>query len=181
MMRRLFNISAALSLLLCVVVCVLWVRSYWRSDQLYWWRIDGMRAVASARGDVVMQLNLGDVSGRPADSNGLKYHRGMQPYSAPHYAVAYGPPETTDKFVNWQLGSLGWYTVRGPNGMRSATGVAPFWCIAAMASALPLGWTALRWRLLAALPWLRWRFSLRTLLIATTLVAVVLGIIAAIA
>ena len=29
----------------------------------------------------------------------------------------------------------------------------------------------------AALPWLRWRFSLRTLLIATTLIAVVLGII----
>ena len=30
---------------------------------------------------------------------------------------------------------------------------------------------------LAAVPWLRWRFSLRTLLIAMTLVAVVLGII----
>ena len=30
---------------------------------------------------------------------------------------------------------------------------------------------------LAAAPWLRWRFSLRTLLIATTLVAVVLGLI----
>ena len=30
---------------------------------------------------------------------------------------------------------------------------------------------------LAAAPWLRWRFSLRTLLIATTLVAVVLGMI----
>jgi hypothetical protein len=29
----------------------------------------------------------------------------------------------------------------------------------------------------AALPWIRWRFSLRTLLIATTLVAVVLGLI----
>jgi hypothetical protein len=29
---------------------------------------------------------------------------------------------------------------------------------------------------LAAFPWLRWRFSLRTLLIATTLVAVVLGL-----
>ena len=28
-----------------------------------------------------------------------------------------------------------------------------------------------------AFPWLRWRFSLRTLLIATTLVAVVLGLI----
>jgi|tagenome__1003787_1003787.scaffolds.fasta_scaffold19222441_1 hypothetical protein len=31
--------------------------------------------------------------------------------------------------------------------------------------------------LLATLSWLRWRFSLRTLLIATTLVAVVLGVV----
>jgi hypothetical protein len=31
--------------------------------------------------------------------------------------------------------------------------------------------------ILAALPWLRWRFTLRTLLIAMTLVAVVLGLI----
>jgi hypothetical protein len=30
---------------------------------------------------------------------------------------------------------------------------------------------------IAAAPWIRWRFSLRTLLIATTLVAVVLGLI----
>ena len=30
---------------------------------------------------------------------------------------------------------------------------------------------------IAAMPWLRWRFSLRTLLIATSLVAVVLGLI----
>jgi hypothetical protein len=30
---------------------------------------------------------------------------------------------------------------------------------------------------LATLPWLRWRFSLRTLLIATTLVAAVLGLV----
>jgi hypothetical protein len=29
----------------------------------------------------------------------------------------------------------------------------------------------------AAVPWLRWRFSLRTLLIATTLIAVVLGLV----
>jgi hypothetical protein len=41
----------------------------------------------------------------------------------------------------------------------------PHWCLILIASAL------------AAVPWLRWRFSLRTLLIATTLIAVVLGII----
>ena len=33
---------------------------------------------------------------------------------------------------------------------------------------------------LAVAPWLRWRFTLRTLLIATTLVAVVLGLIVAV-
>jgi hypothetical protein len=31
--------------------------------------------------------------------------------------------------------------------------------------------------LLSAMPWIRWRFSLRTLLIATTLVAILLGLI----
>ena len=28
-MRRLFTILSALSLLLCVAVCVMWARSYW--------------------------------------------------------------------------------------------------------------------------------------------------------
>jgi hypothetical protein len=49
----------------------------------------------------------------------------------------------------------------------------------------PFGWIALcpHWFLVTlcfafgAAPWLRWRFTLRTLLIATTLVAVVLGLI----
>ena len=34
MARRLFTLCSALSLLLCVAVCVLWVRSYWVSDFL---------------------------------------------------------------------------------------------------------------------------------------------------
>ena len=33
--RRLLNLLTALSLLLCVAVCVLWVRSYWHRDSLY--------------------------------------------------------------------------------------------------------------------------------------------------
>jgi hypothetical protein len=32
--RHVFTILSALSLLLCVATCVLWVRSYWRCDQL---------------------------------------------------------------------------------------------------------------------------------------------------
>jgi hypothetical protein len=34
MLRRLFTLLSALSLLLCLAVAVLWVRSYWRSDVL---------------------------------------------------------------------------------------------------------------------------------------------------
>jgi len=30
--RRLFNFAAAVSLVLCVAACVLWVRSYWRQN-----------------------------------------------------------------------------------------------------------------------------------------------------
>jgi hypothetical protein len=41
----------------------------------------------------------------------------------------------------------------------------PYWFVIAMSAAL------------ATVPWLRWRFTLRTLLIATTLVAVMLGLI----
>ena len=33
--RRMLNLLTLLSLLLCVAVCVLWVRSYWHWDGLY--------------------------------------------------------------------------------------------------------------------------------------------------
>ena len=36
MIRRLFNIACALSLILCAAAAVLWVRSYWRHDSLDW-------------------------------------------------------------------------------------------------------------------------------------------------
>jgi len=51
-----------------------------------------------------------------------------------------------------------------PNGARYFELILPYWLLT-----LPLV-------TLAAAPWLRWRFSLRNLLIATTLVAVVLGL-----
>ena len=43
--------------------------------------------------------------------------------------------------------------------------------------AVPYWWLVWPTSLLVMLPWIHWRFSLRTLLIATTLVAVVLGLI----
>jgi hypothetical protein len=43
--------------------------------------------------------------------------------------------------------------------------------------AIPYWFPVIIFATLAALPWLPWRFSLRTLLIATTLVAIVLGLV----
>jgi hypothetical protein len=43
---------------------------------------------------------------------------------------------------------------------------------------LPYWFLTLLFAATAGLPWIRWRFTLRTLLIATTLVAVLLGLIA---
>ena len=36
MIRRLFTLCSALSLLLCAAVCVMWVRSYFVQDSCYW-------------------------------------------------------------------------------------------------------------------------------------------------
>ena len=68
------------------------------------------------------------------------------------------PPKRT-----WDL-----YAVYGRNTYNQITSVV-----------FSLAFLVLVSGLLALTPWLRWRFSLRTLLIATTLVAVMLGLIVA--
>lgn len=63
MRRRPFTLS--LSLLLCVAICVVWVRSYWRSDVLCMTRVTGSaydgtsreRWVQSNRGAIRLCIN----------------------------------------------------------------------------------------------------------------------------
>lgn len=57
MRRRLFTLCSALSLLLFVAVCALWVRSYWRQDELWW-----------AGRNPVAQIGLWDVEGHTLTS-----------------------------------------------------------------------------------------------------------------
>jgi hypothetical protein len=86
---------------------------------------------------------------------------------------------SSDRPISWRLGSnhsdewlrLGDYPSRiwGMFHFEHFSFVAPYWFLILLTAAI------------AAAPWLRWpkRFSLRTLLIAMTLVAVVLGLIVA--
>ena len=68
MLRRLSTLAAAVSLMVCVTTCVLWVRSYWVTDNLVWldgaiWRpanYDGpiirhKRSLSTARGGLLAQ------------------------------------------------------------------------------------------------------------------------------
>jgi hypothetical protein len=137
---------SATCLIACLLLCVLWVRSYWTDDRL----------VGPVFGADV--LTIESVYGR------------------------------TDLFY---LGPV----VRGPTSWKHVAGdaetmveLAPSWSMSV--TAFNFEWSEERfvvlphWFLiaflavLAVVPWIHWsnRFSLRTLLIATTLVAVVLGL-----
>jgi hypothetical protein len=54
MFRRLFTVLSALSLILCVAVCVLWVRSYRIEDRLYFGDVENLdfREVSSSCGTI---------------------------------------------------------------------------------------------------------------------------------
>ncbi len=140
MKHKLLSFAAALSLLLSVAVCVLWVRSYGLSDQLDWRCDGGWRSVRSAQGRVAVGLLLADWSGQPADFYGLKYERG-KPRPPFNHRIFLGPDEG-DTWFGWERGGFAWYGKRNARrGILDAQGVAPFWCIAAATAVLPLGWT----------------------------------------
>jgi hypothetical protein len=122
--------------LLAVLLCVLWVRSYYHVDALHV-PLVGNHAliVASCRGQMTWTA-------------------------------------TPDIPLAWQTATIAagddWY--RAPWGLSYPSGANLF------ELALPHWFSATVCGVISVLPWLPRRFSLRTLLIATTLVAVVLGL-----
>jgi hypothetical protein len=126
----------------CLLLCVLWVRSYWYSDVIRYplqWKPE-LSAAGTIKGVFAVS-----VTGAFSSKRERRYVSTRLPE---HFSV-----------VPW----LGW---RSLNALSYQVCI-PIWLIV-----LPLSG-------LAAVPWIHWskRFSLRTLLIATTLAAVVLGLI----
>jgi hypothetical protein len=122
-----------------VLLCVLWVRSYWRGDVLQFRSFPEDFGIGSAHG----------VIGADGNINPLKY-----------------------------ISSPGWKLLSYP--MFEDMTPPPFLCKYAPSVGfelnLPHWFLSLVFGMLTTLPWIR-RFSLRTLLIATTLVAVGLGVV----
>jgi hypothetical protein len=132
----------------CVLLIALWVRSYGTEDRAQGCISPVGIRLYSSRGWLVLFKNSTPGAGPCADS---------QPW---HIALS------SDHWLKPSDSRLGFSSpARFFNGSLAANISLPHWLLIAFSGSI------------ASFPWLRWRFSLRTLLIVTTLVAVVLGLI----
>jgi hypothetical protein len=152
MKRRLLNLVTALSLLLCVVVGVLWVRSYWHFDlfnqcDLRWETLAWSgRSLSSANGGLWVMLQHGTVDpDEAADIVKARRQRqqdGEDP-SAWHYSdyratVVQGP-----SFLGFRWSRIS-YT-QGATVMNNFSVGVPHAILAALAAVLPAA-QLIRWR-----------------------------------
>jgi hypothetical protein len=130
--------------IVAVLLCVLWVRSYWYADDLARFQHGRMYLIESAWGSV-----------RPVYSN-------KEP---PTNLWLFSSDRLPNDGGSYAHPVFGWDADDFPLYFQA---YIPHWIV------------ALLFAIAAVAPWIHWsrRFSLRTLLIATTLVAVVLRLIA---
>ena len=148
----------------CAIACVLLIVSWVRSQSLY--------DAVSWRSGKGMYYSLMSQYGHLTVVNGFNpndYSSGTH-FEIGHKALNPFVDSPTEPTLSGILG-LRWYSSHGVRAFRELILAVPHWFVVLLSAAL------------AVVPWipslknLNWRFSLRTLLIATTLVAVVLGLI----
>jgi hypothetical protein len=136
-----------------LLLTALWVRSYNQSDWIYAFRANDWHHLRSVNGELVLQII-------------------RQPNSMRKWGIASAPAsEFLDSPYGWNSRMI--------RPQHEGCGFAFFISPKISAYAIPHWFFVLLFSTLAAVPWLvsmRWRFTLRVLLIATTLVAVVLGL-----
>jgi hypothetical protein len=136
----------------CVLLMVMWLRSGSTFDSVGWYSSKGMYySLMSQYGHLTVVKGY-NPNFTPV---GMYYSIGqkaLEPFVG-------SPSEPT---LSGILG-LRWYSSHGVRAFRELILAVPHWMAVAACA------------IFAAAPWSRWRFSLRALLVATTLVAVGLG------
>ena len=125
--------------ILCVLLIMLWVRSYWVSDRIHVPTF-GSQSLTSVRGTFSVSVGRETFQGWGWEwtSTTVKL---MMPVVGPGRSWSYHSDQLHTYLV------------------------------------FPHRFLVLIFAILAAVPWVRWKFSLRTLLVATTIIAVVLGLV----
>jgi len=144
----------------CLLLVALWVRSYWWMDVLFYRpgpiTLYQVTAQAGVFGYLDASEHLQLQRLRISQPIGWSLSSGYDTRTRNEHGRYMGNRSTHRSYWDWII----------PGFNRSEAGWAwvPMWIFVILSAAL------------ATAPWLRWRFSLRTLLIATTLVAVGLGL-----
>jgi hypothetical protein len=143
MLRFLFNLASATSLLLAVVVCTLWFRSYRLTDQVEWRNAGGSRAAHTAYGHAIVHVLLADWSNHPAEFRAFRYER-REPMPPFNWFLLLCS-NRNEKRVTWEWRGFAWYERSYP-GVTNAQAVAPFWSLQTVTAILPFAWTTARLR-----------------------------------
>jgi hypothetical protein len=147
--RKLRIAFSVTCLIACALLIVLWVRSYWQADTVIMVSQSSVIGFGSGRGSLAASLS----------------DRVLGYFDQTWY-IASDAIGSSRGFGSQYLPGNRKVFGFGITQQPSFTSIyVPCWlCVSFFAT-------------LAAAPWIRWRFTLRTLLIATTMVAVVLGLI----
>jgi hypothetical protein len=131
MKRRLLNLLTAMSLLLCVAVVVVWVRSYWVGDALLWGEVSGspvsVAGVSTSSG--VVAVGRGSVD---AD-----YFRGRRSLHHLHY-VRHPAAGRSSALGRGLFGKLGFGMIRRPYSTDVFIVLLPMWLVAVLTALPPL-------------------------------------------
>src|SRR4051812_22777925 len=73
--RRMSGMVWGAMALPAVIVCALWIRSYWAADRLMWRADDGVWGIRATRGDLVVAVDVYKRSGQPVTDYGFFYDR----------------------------------------------------------------------------------------------------------
>jgi hypothetical protein len=146
MLRYLRTAVSVVSVICCLLIIVLWVRSIHTWDRCYWPRQSNGVQLNSDTGHVVLIV-------------------GPRAPGSPNYFLVGHQPSTDISGTFYDDDILGFYFERSSGGFRLDV---PFWFLSLAIAGV------------AVAPWIRQlprRFSLRTLLIGTTIIALALGLI----
>jgi hypothetical protein len=145
MRRRFFNFCSGLSLPLCLAICVLWIRSYWRMDQVNWLRPGCLASIATSQGYVRAASLPVDYSHRPDFWYEWGHNEYFDSFTFDH-DLERQRLEPGDKHIVWQHGRIEWYSMRDVRtGKLYFEIIFPFWAMAAFTAVLPFWRMMMRW------------------------------------
>ena len=140
MKRRLFNLAAALSLLLCVAMVLLWVRSHLKFTDVFFFQTAGGNSLYVFSELARIDLSLGTVSGGPP--------RRQANWQSSHTDAWFAsPPPGVSVWYRLHFRRLERWTLRHGDQSVSMRGIMlPLWFPASAFSLLPAVWLARAWK-----------------------------------